>query len=179
MPRVTLKPRARKYRDEIWELQLGRHDVVLRDEYGEIFAEFDREDSPKHIVFPSFWESVKYFTVVDEDRQRLQFDISNGAMAVVQEYIDTLTLDAGPDAVRKLRTQGSWQLVGGIGLLMLGAIVLVFALAQAASGNHVRRYTGIGVLVGGGILTARGISLLNKAARVADMIEDEDDDYPE
>lgn len=151
-----------------WLLLLGDDGVRLLDGEDEEWAAFPQAAAHERFIFPSFWQSVKHLGVVTARQGTLWFDADERAVARIREYLAGALAAQGPEAIRAIRRRGRWWLYGGITLIVLGVVGLVVSLAVAVGGGGTRAVPGIGLLVAGAVVTARGGAILSQANRAAD-----------
>lgn len=151
-----------------WVLVLGEEKARLLDDEDVQQAEFPHAEAHERVVYPSFTQSVKNLGIVTVRHGTVWFAPKERVIARLREYQASALAALGPDAIRALRRRGRWWLLGGIALLTLAAVGTIVSLANAIGGGGGRAVFGIGILVSGVVLTARGVSILKQAGRAAE-----------
>lgn len=126
-------PRTKRYRDQEWALELGDEEVRVLNQKDAVVVEFPRAEAVGRFQLPSFWDSVKYFGITVSDGEIERFDVSPKGMEMIKEYLENVTIDAGPDAIRSYLRSGLVMVVIGLALATVGIVGSIMSYNEAAA----------------------------------------------
>ncbi len=177
MPKVRLIRAEKPRKGTEWLLVTTRRGLQLRNEEDVAVLNVPAAEAGLRIKFPSFWASVRYLTILDEDGTMFLFEPDKKTVARVQELVAECLGDAGQDAVAALRRHANRSLLIGAGLFVAGVVLTIVSMMTAKPEGEYFIMTG---LLGVGLISVvRGIYLHVKAGHLQSQVPPEMDDEDE
>jgi len=158
---------------EEWTLTATQDGLVLTDHDGEVVTLVPNAQTPLRIKFPSFWASISFLIVVDETGGMHCFQPKKETVAAVRQRVAQCQGQAGSAAVTTVQNTAVRDLLIGLCLFALGALLTVGSLLLSQPGGYYIVTTGLlGVGLAGII---KGLYGFYKASQIQRSLPDEEE----
>ena len=170
----TIRCRTGAYKKKAFRLVFDEGIISLFDEEGKHVLSFGVTNVDKYARFPSFSESVKYFSLL-LDGKLLAFDMDRSAVKELRKACDMANLGQDPEFAASLRRKGLLQIVFGLAGIVAGPVLSYLSYQSAKPGG--RYYVWYGFSVVGLAALVRGIVTLRRGRALAEHEPEESNPF--
>jgi hypothetical protein len=119
---IQLRCVDRERKGQVWSLDLGPQQVIVRDSIGTAVGSFTPEEAISNFQMPSFSENIKYFGILLGGTVH-RFDVPKEGLREIKALVNRSIAAAGPEAVQSVKRRairdtliGAVCAAGGIAL---------------------------------------------------------------
>jgi hypothetical protein len=130
--------------------------VTIVGPKGEELATLTADEAAHVFEFPAFGGASRYFGL-RQGEHVVRFDVAAEGLERLKVFLNQSVVDAGPEAVDKVRRRASRDLLVGLGFIAAGCIATITSYQAAASKPEGGTFTvWYGMVVFGAIVVVKG-----------------------